>query len=306
MNPSPTARYSMKVRVPASTANLGSGFDALGLALQMYLEVEATPGGTEYRIEAAGVNTAQIPLDKTNLIYRQIREHAGVSMPKGLLLRIDNRIPLTRGFGSSAAATVAGIAVGMWIKNGTPPERQPVIDAATVVEGHPDNVSACVLGGLTVSAVIGDQVLTNSLRVPYGIEIVAVIPDRELSTQKAREVLPLSIPRAEAVFNLQRLGLLLTGLFLNKKELLVHGVGDAIHQTRRTHLLPAMGDALGALNRDRDCLGAFISGAGPGIAAFSNGAGLRLGQIGAECFRAQGIAADYRVLAPDYLGMTFD
>jgi len=301
-----TARYAMRVRVPASTANLGSGFDALGLALQMYLEVEAIAGGHEHRIEALGPNAAGLPLDRTNLISRQIREHAGDAMPRGLLLRIHNHIPLTRGLGSSAAATVAGIAIGMWIRNGTPPERQPVIDAATVVEGHPDNVSAAVLGGLTVSAVIGDQVLTNSLRVPYGVEIVVVVPDRELSTQKAREVLPLSIPRAEAVFNLQRLGLLLTGLFLNKKELLIHGVADAIHQTRRTHLLPAMGDALGELNRDRDCLGAFISGAGPGIAAFSNGAGLRLGQIGAEAFRAHGIPAEYRVLAPDYLGMTFE
>lgn len=301
-----TARYTMKVRVPASTANLGSGFDAVGLAFQMYLDVEAIPGGTTHRIEAAGVNAVQIPLDRTNLIYRQIVEFAGNAMPKGLLLRILNGIPLTRGFGSSAAAIAAGIALGMWIKNGTPPERQPVIDAATRVEGHPDNVTASVLGGLTVSAAIGDQVITNSLRVPYGVDIVIVIPDRELSTQKAREILPLSIPRAEAVFNLQRLGLLLTGLFLNKKELLIHGVEDAIHQNRRTHLLPAMGDALQAMNRERECLGAFISGAGPGIAAFTNTGGLRLGELGADAFRAHGIQAEYRVIAPDYLGMTFD
>jgi homoserine kinase len=301
-----SGRYTMKVRVPASTANLGSGFDTLGLAFQMYLEVEATPGGTGLRIEAEGVNVAQIPLDASNLIYRQIIEYAGEAMPRGLHLKIANRIPLTRGFGSSAAAIVAGIAIGLWIRNGTPPERQPVIDAATRVEGHPDNVSASVLGGLTVSSMIGDQVITNSLRVPYGVEIVIVIPDRELSTQKAREVLPLSIPRAEAVFNLQRLGLLLTGLFLNKKELLIHGVADSIHQTRRTHLLPAMGDAVQALNRDRECLGAFISGAGPGVACFTNTGGLRLGEIGAAAFRADGIPAEYRVIAPDYLGLTFD
>ena len=301
-----TARHTMKVRVPASTANLGSGFDALGLALQMYLDVEATAGGSGLLIEADGLNAAQIPTDSSNLIYRLIAEHAGDGMPQGFHLRIRNGIPLTRGFGSSAAAIAAGIAIGMWIRSGTPPERQPVIDAATRVEGHPDNVTAAVLGGLTVSATIDDQVVTNSLRVPYGMDIVIIIPDRELSTQKAREVLPLSIPRAEAVFNLQRLGLLLTGIFLNKKELLIHGVADSIHQTRRMHLLPAMGDAVSALNRDRDCLGAFISGAGPGVAAFTSGAGLRLGDLGAAAFRSQGIAAEVRVVAPDYLGLTFD
>ena len=272
----------------------------------MHLEVEAVVGGSDLRIEADGANAAQIPLDRSNLIYRLLREQAGDALPRGLTLRIHNRIPITRGFGSSAAAAAAGIALGMWVRNGTPPERQPVIDAATVVEGHPDNVTAAVLGGLTVSAVIGDQVLTNSLRVPYGLSIVVVVPDRELSTQKARDVLPLSIPRAEAVFNLQRLGLLLTGLFLNKKELLIHGVADAIHQTRRTHLLPAMGDALSEMNRDRQCLGAFISGAGPGVAAFASEGALRLGQIGAEAFRAHGIAAECRVLAPDYLGLVYE
>jgi homoserine kinase len=296
----------MRVRVPASTANLGSGFDVIGLALQMYLDVEAVAGGSDLRIEATGVNAAEIPLDATNLIFRQIAEYAGEYLPRGLHLKIRNGIPLTRGFGSSAAAIVAGIAIGMWIRRGTPPERQPVIDAATRVEGHPDNVTAAVLGGLTVSGTIGDQVVTNSLRVPYGLEIAIVIPDRELSTQKAREILPLSIPRAEAVFNLQRMGLLLTGLFLNKKELLIHGVADQIHQARRTHLLPAMGDVLSALNRDRDCLGAFISGAGPAIAAFTTTAGLRLGEIGAAAFRAAGIPAEYRVVAPEYLGMTFE
>jgi homoserine kinase len=298
-------RFTMRVRAPASTSNLGSGFDVVGLALQMYLEVEAAPGGTDLVIEPEGLGAAQIPLDRTNLIYRMIAEHAGADMPRGLRLKIKNGIPLTRGFGSSAAATVAGIAIGHWIRHGTPPERQPVLDAATRVEGHPDNVSACVLGGLTVSAVVDGQVLATSLRVPYGLELVVIIPERELSTKKAREVLPLSIPRAEAVFNLQRLALLLTGFFLNKKELLHYGVGDRIHQQRRTPLLPSMGAAMNALNEHRACLGAFISGAGPAVAAFTMEEGAKLGAIGVEEFRKWGVPADYRVVAPDYLGLTF-
>jgi homoserine kinase len=295
----------MAVRVPASTANLGSGFDVVGLALQMYLEVEAQPGGTQLVIAAQGTGADEIPRDRTNLIYRMIAEHAGDSMPRGISLKIKNGIPLTRGFGSSAAATVAGIAIGMWIRKGTPPERTPVLDAATRVEGHPDNVSACVLGGLTVSAVVDEQVLASSLRIPHGLQIVVVIPDREISTRKAREVLPLAIPRAEAVFNLQRLGLLLTGLFLNRKEFLFHGVGDQIHQRRRFPLLPAMGTVLQTLNDRRSCLGAFVSGAGPAIAAFTSEDGVRLGELGVAEFKKWDIPAEYRVVTPDYLGMTF-
>lgn len=298
-------RFTMKVRVPASTANLGSGFDVVGLALQMHLEVEATPGGVETTIVNRGVGADVLPTDRSNMIYRMVAEHAGPEMPRGLTLRVDNGIPLTRGFGSSAAATVAGIAIGMWIRQGTPPERQPVLEAATKVEGHPDNVSACVLGGLTVSATIDDEVLASSLRIPHGLEIVVVIPDREISTRKAREVLPLTIPRAEAVFNLQRLGLLLTGLFLNRKEFLFHGVGDQIHQRRRYPLLPAMGAAVKALNDQRACLGAWVSGAGPAIAAFTRGDGFRLGQIGVAAFAEHGVDAEYRIVAPDYLGITF-
>lgn len=298
-------RFSMRVRVPASTSNLGSGFDVVGLALQMYLEVEARPGGSGLDIRVDGLGADEIPRDESNLIYRMLHEHAGDAMPSGLELRIHNGIPLTRGFGSSAAAIVAGIAIGSWIRGGTPPERHPVLEAACRVEGHPDNVSAAVLGGLTVSAVIDDDVVATSLRVPYGLEIVVIIPDREISTRKAREVLPLSIPRAEAVFNLQRLGLLLSGLIQNKKDFLFYGVQDRIHQNRRVPILPAMGSLLTSLNEHRSCLGAFISGAGPAIAAFTRGEGARVGRIGVEEFRRWDIDAEYRVLAPDYLGLTF-
>ena len=299
-------KTKMKVRVPASTSNLGSGFDVVGLALQMYLEVELEAEGEELVIESEGLGASQLPCDENNLIFRMIREHAGDAVPAGLRIRIRNDIPLTRGFGSSAAAIVAGIALGEWLKCGTPPERQGVLEAATAAEGHPDNASAAVLGGLTVSAVIDGQVEATSLRLPYGIEIVVLIPDREIETKKAREVLPLSIPRSEAVFNLQRLGLLLAGLFQNNRSYLYHGVKDRIHQGRRIHLLPAMGSVVKALNDHRGCLGAFISGAGPAVAAFTSGDGQKLGELGVEEFSREGIPAEAQVLAPDYLGLNYD
>ena len=272
----------------------------------MYLEVELEAEGEELVIESEGLGASQLPCDENNLIFRMIREYAGDAVPAGLRIRIRNDIPLTRGFGSSAAAIVAGIALGEWLKCGTPPERQVVLEAATAAEGHPDNASAAVLGGLTVSAVIDGQVEATSLRLPYGIEIVVLIPDREIETKKAREVLPLSIPRSEAVFNLQRLGLLLAGLFQNNRSYLYHGVKDRIHQGRRIHLLPAMGSVVKALNDHRGCLGAFISGAGPAVAAFTSGDGQKLGELGVEEFSREGIPAEAQVLAPDYLGLNYD
>ncbi len=295
----------MRVRVPGSTANLGAGFDVLGLALQMYLEVEAWEEGDSLQIDVTGLGADEIPRDRSNLIYRMIAEHAGDDIPSGLHLNIHNEIPLTRGFGSSAAAIASGIAIGMWIAHGNPPEKAPVLEAATKVEGHPDNVSACILGGLTVSAVVDEQVLATSLRVPQGIQLTAIIPDREISTRKAREVLPLSVPRSEAVFNLQRLGLLLSGLFLNRRDFLIYGVGDKIHQRRRFHLLPAMGSVLTTLNQQRACLGAFVSGAGPALAAFAAEDCNRLGELGVAEFEKWEIDARYQIIAPDYLGMTY-
>ncbi|MEM7264110.1 MAG: homoserine kinase [Planctomycetota bacterium] len=295
----------MKVKVPASTANLGSGFDVVGLALQMHLEVELEPTDGELVIENSGQGADQLPTDKSHLIYRLIAEHAGDTMPAGMSLRVKNGIPLTRGFGSSAAATAAGVALGKWIREGTPPARERVLEEATKVEGHPDNISACILGGLTVSGIVEEEVVATSLRIPYGIDVVVIIPNQELSTRKAREALPLTLPRAEAVFNLQRLGLLLSGLFLNKKHLIIHGVQDQIHQARRYPILPSMGTAVNALNEQRSCLGAFISGAGPAIAAFTKGDGRKLGEIGVAAFAERDIEAEYRVLPPDYLGLTY-
>ncbi len=298
-------RLVMRTKVPASTSNLGSGFDVVGLALKSYLEVEAESGGGRVVIETEGVDADQIPCDDSNLVFRMIKEYSGGKLSHGLRLKIKNDIPLTRGMGSSASAIVAGIATGMWIRRGTPPERTPVLEAATQVEGHPDNASAAVLGGLTVSATIDSKVVATSLRLPYDLQVVVVIPDRVIETRKAREVLPLTIPRSEAVFNLQRLGLLLAGLIQNNDSFLFHGVGDQIHQKRRTSILPAMGGVLATLNEHRACRGAFVSGAGPAIAAFTSEEGRKVGDIGVEEFARWGIEAEYRVLAPDYLGLTF-
>ena len=179
-------RFAMRVRVPASTANLGSGFDVLGLALQMYLEVEAVPGGEGLEITNTGLGADELPTDRNHLVYRMIAEHAGDDLPRGLRLTVNNGIPLTRGFGSSASAIAAGISIGMWIKNGRPPERTPVLEAATRVEGHPDNVSACILGGLTVSGLVDDQVFATSLRIPHGIRAAIRPSCKTFVTRPAR------------------------------------------------------------------------------------------------------------------------
>jgi len=295
-----------KVRVPCSTANLGSGFDVLGLALQMHLEVEVTQQETGgLTIVNKGEGAEELPTDETNMIYKLVSLYAGDKLPKNVRFEITNGIPLTRGYGSSAAATVAGVALGQWIAGGEIPGKQLVLNAAAKEEGHPDNVAPSVLGGLTISAMQDGEVLSGQFPWPEGVHITAIIPAYEMSTQAARRALPEKVPYGDAIFNLQRFGILLSGLFLGKKDWLKFGVNDRLHQDYRFPLLPGMKEAVDTLNEQPDCLGSFISGAGPGAIALANGNGHKLGEMAVKCFEEAGFEATFRMLAVDTDGLQF-
>ncbi len=293
---------SITIRVPASTSNLGAGFDVLGLALGMHLtaSLEVTASGLDVQIDGDGAD--RLPRDASNLIVRMMLEEAG--HPKmGIRLRTHSNIPLTRGFGSSGTAAIAGVALGHFLKHGELPDRQAVLRRTTAFEGHPDNVSASIFGGLTVSAQIDNDVVCRTLRLPESTKIVAVVPECELSTEAARAALPVAYSRGDVVFNLQRLAILMTGLMSGDSELLSHGVDDRLHQPYRFGLLPSMRDVADAMSSTEGCRGAFISGAGPTIAAFATGNGDAIGGAGVRAFADAGIGAEYRLLEPDYAGL---
>ena len=255
------------VRVPATSANLGPGFDALGLALALYNEVTAAEAdGVSVRIEGEGAG--RLPPNGHNVVARGVRqayEAAGRPFP-GVALTCVNRVPPARGLGSSAAAWVGGLVAGNALLGG-PLSRDVLLALAARAEGHPDNVAAALLGGLTVSCALGDGgVAAVSLPVPGGVRWVVLVPELTSATAEARAVLPQSVPRADAVFNVQRVALLLAALQAGRLDLLGPALDDRLHQPYRLKLFPWM-PAVADAARAAGALGCVLSGAGPSLLA---------------------------------------
>lgn len=292
-----------RVRVPASTSNLGSGFDVLGLGLGMYLDLELTTNTGCIEVTTEGEGEGQLPSDRSNLIAQLILEHAPSLEEGGFRVATRSDIPLTRGFGSSASAIVGALALAQLVNKGEI-DRQEILRISTALEGHPDNVSGSIFGGLTISAMLENEVVSQSIRLPESVRVVAITPDRELSTSAARAALPAAYERKDAVFNLQRLGQLISGLYENNLEMIAAGLNDKLHQSYRCGLMPAMGVAIDRMKAIDGCIGAFVSGAGPAVAAFVSSNAEAIGEAGVSAFVDDGITARYRVIEVDYQGVT--
>ena len=254
------------VRVPASSANLGPGFDALGLALGLYNEIEA---GESDRVTVMieGEGAAHLALDENNVVARGVRaayEAAGRPF-RGCVIACLNRIPLARGLGSSAAAWVGGLVAGNALL-GSPLDRDALLALAARAEGHPDNVAAALLGGLTVAYGGSDGARAISLPVPDGLRWIVLVPGVSMSTAEARAILPASVTRADAVFNVQRVALLLASLQAGRSDLLSAALEDRLHEPYRMRLFSWMADVTKAA-RAAGALGCVLSGAGPSLLA---------------------------------------
>jgi homoserine kinase len=261
----------VRVRVPATSANLGPGFDALGLALALYNDVEAAEADV-VTVGVEGEGRGQLPVDADNVVARGVRlayEAAGRPF-KGVTLRCENRIPASRGLGSSAAAWVGGLVAGNALL-GAPLDRDALLELATKSEGHPDNVAAALCGGLTVSCAAGDRIRAISLPVPDALTWIVLVPEVTSSTAEARAVLPVSVPRADAIFNVQRVALLLAALQAGRSDALVTALDDRLHQPYRVALFPWM-PAVADAARSAGALGCVLSGAGPSLLAVVAGA----------------------------------
>ena len=255
------------IRVPGSSANLGPGFDALGIALQVYLTCRFSPS-SRLSIRCSGRDTASVSVREDNLIWQTALSVASrVRLPLPAAdLEIINEIPLGKGLGSSAAAITAGVVIGAQLLNlGWNTDR--ILDEAARLEGHPDNVAACILGSVVASAVdTGGKTQAIRLPLPPNLGVAVVVPDFALPTKEARAVLPDVYSRADATFNIQRAALLMAALATGDLSVFPAALDDRLHQPFRAKLIPGLTDILRL--REPGLLGCTLSGAGPSVLVF--------------------------------------
>ena len=264
---------SAHVRVPATSANLGAGFDCIGIALDLYDEVSATTADT-VTVEVSGEGAGQLPTDASHLVVRQIMaglESLGHSTP-GISLRAHNVIPHSRGLGSSASAIVAGLALAWGLaRPGKPLDLGWLGDLSSAEEGHPDNACAAVHGGAVLAWTLEERTSVVPLPVHPELAAIAFVPEHEVPTAGARRVLPDAVPRTDAVAELASAALLPQAIGVHPEHLLF-ATRDYLHQPYRAELMPASA-ALVARLREAS-VPAVISGAGPTVLAIGTPAQL--------------------------------
>jgi homoserine kinase len=293
VNMSPIAgQESIEIKVPASIANLGPGFDTLAVAVQLYLRltVRAIPGHD--RLEFHFFDHQLCGENYIERAFRLLARQNSVSFPS-LHVDVRSEIPMRAGLGSSAAATVAGLRLYEALAGPLP--IQAIINAACALEAHPDNAAAAVLGGLTASCQLPDgSVYATTFRWPESLVFVVVTPDITLATAESRRVLPSFISRSDVVFNLQRITLLLQLLQSGDFSLLRQALSDRLHQPFRQKLVPGLAQALNL--EHQDLLGVCLSGSGPSIVALAETNLHEISELLASVYKPLGIGCRLRTL----------
>jgi homoserine kinase len=258
----------VKVKIPATSANVGAGFDSLGLAVSLYNEVCAEESDTLSIVSDDGV---EIPDGETNLVYVTMQSVYRIcgKTPPAFSIRQTNRIPMSRGLGSSSACIVGGLLAANALL-GSPLDRQELLNLATQFEGHPDNVAPALLGGFVCAVLEGKEVRWARQELPDDLRFAALIPDFPLSTVLARGVLPRDVPHRDAVYNLSRAALMSMSLACGRYENLRAASGDRLHQPYRLRLIAGAEEAL-AILRDDGAYCSYISGAGSTLMAMVPG-----------------------------------
>jgi len=295
---------SVTVRVPATTANLGPGFDTLGLALSLYDELTVTvrdaPGAT---VEVIGVGADEVPTDESNLVVTAIANtFAAYSLPlPGLDLVARNNIPHGRGLGSSGAAIVSGIMAAKGLLHGIVDiDSNALLALATALEGHPDNVAPALFGGLTIAWTTDAGPQHKKLIVHRGVSPLIAVPESTMSTELARSLRPASVPHEDAIFNVSRSALLIAAL-IQSPELLLAATEDKLHQSYRAAAMPETESLI--LELRSHGLPAVVSGAGPSILVLCSDPAQRL--AAAELIAARrGSPWQSLLLAVDFKGAT--
>lgn len=256
-----------QVKVPATSANLGPGFDCMGLAVKLY-NTFLVEESDHLEIVLKGTYTNHIPTDETNLFWKTaclLWQRVGFK-PKPLKITTEGHVPPARGLGSSSTAVVGGLLIANAVA-GFPYDRFEILKLATEIEGHPDNVTPALYGGITLTVMTGESVIPRVLVKNPSFKAVVVIPDIIVETEKARDILPALVSRNDVIFNASRVGLLVDALIHEDYHLLNVATQDRIHQNQRASLIPGMPEALHSA-LEAGAYGAALSGSGPTLLAF--------------------------------------
>jgi homoserine kinase len=270
----------VSVEAPATIANLGAGYDTLGLAIDLVLRVTiearaAAPGTPDVELTVEGEGAGELPADRSNRLIVALEAglaELGVDELDRLAwwVEMQNPIPLERGLGSSAAATVAGLVAASALIGGGGLDQSTVLRLATGIEGHPDNVAPALLGGLTASLALDDRVESIRLDPPTDVVVLAWIPDRRLKTSEMRRVLPDTVPRADAISNLARVAVGVAGLASGRSDVLALLTQDRLHEPYRAEVYPELPHLLEAA-RAAGAIGTCLAGSGSTVIAFVDG-----------------------------------
>lgn len=278
------------IKVPATSANLGPGFDALGLALDLWNETTVTPA-KEFAVTVTGEGADRLASGKNNLIVRaaqRLADHAGKSLPP-FHAKCVNAIPLSSGMGSSSAAILTGLLAGNALL-GNPLLNEEILNLASDMEGHPDNVAPALLGGLVVSTMHAGKVIAHSIPMGMDAHITIVLPDFHLPTKQARAALPKRITMKNAVHNISRAVLVTEAFRTGDLSLLGKVMTDTLHQPYRLPLIPGAHSALDAA-KEAGADAVALSGAGPSLIAFSSKAEEGIGEAMKRMFESAGLQA---------------
>ena len=305
----------VSVRVPATSANLGPGFDCFGLALPIYntitIEETVLPGtGIEINIinegnEVDNMIIDDIPKDENNIAYKAVEllYNSIGQVPSELKINIQSEIPITRGLGSSASVIVGALLAANKL-HGFPADETALISMATEIEGHPDNVTPAITGGVVFSSTEDDgSLIYKKLNWPEEWELTVCIPDFELSTSISRSVIPKDIPLADAVYNLKHSAMLIHAIETADEELMKKALTDKIHQPYRVKLIPGMAEIMEAFKHEQGVLGCVLSGAGPTLLVISKNYNTdKIKSTAKEIWNDFGISSDVRTLKIEQKG----
>jgi len=294
----------IRVKIPASTTNLGPGFDCLGLALKLYNVVEIEEiKEDKVIIEIEGEGKDEIPRDEKNIIFSAIKlvfDKAGEKFSR-VRIRETNYIPLGKGLGSSAATRLGGIVCASnFLRINL--SQEEILNLATQIEGHPDNAAASLFGGLVMVIPEKGDLHWIKINIFHKFKVVIALPEIKVSTEKAREILPQNFSLEDIVFNLSRMGALIYSLTKGKWEYLSLATEDKLHQPYREILIPGMKEAIESALKS-GAKGAFLSGAGSGIVALIEDEKKKIGESMQEAFLKEDIKSKIMTLEIDREGL---